>query len=56
MRLVLPVKEHELYNQKPLKIYWKYLFEIYIFGSKKNKFFLNFTLNLLSSYQLPFYF
>ena len=36
MRLVLPVKDHELYSQKPLRTYWKPLLEIYLFGSKKN--------------------
>ena len=47
MRLVLPVKDHELYSQKPLKIYWKTLLEIYIFGCKKNiNYQIKFTLNL----------
>ena len=47
MRLVLPVKDHELHSQKPLKIYWKPLLEIYLFGSKKNiNYQIKFTLNL----------
>ena len=47
MRLVLPVKDHELYSQKPWKIYWKPLLEIYLFGSKKNiNYHIKFTLNL----------
>ena len=36
MRVALPLKEHELYSQKPLKIYWKYLLEIYLFDNKEN--------------------
>ena len=56
MPLNLPVKDHKLYSQKLLKIYWKPLMEIYIFGSKKNKFTLKFILNLLSSNQSLSYF
>ena len=57
MRLILPVKDHELYTEKPLKIYWKHLLEIHLFGSKKNiNYQTKFTLNLLSSYQSLFYF
>ena len=56
MPLNLPVKDYKLYSQKPLKIYWKPLLQIYIFGSKKNKFTLKIVLNLLSLYQSPFYF
>ena len=52
MHLVLPVKDHELYNHKSLKIYWKPLLVICLFGSKKNiNYQIKFTLNLLSSYQ-----
>ena len=36
MRLRLPVKDHELHSQKPWKIYWRLLWEIYLFGSKKD--------------------
>ena len=47
MRVVSPLKDHELYSQKPLQIYWKYLLEIYLFGSKKNiNYQIKFTLNL----------
>ena len=47
MRLVLPVKDHELYNQKALKIYWKHLVGKYLCASKKNINYQNkFTLNL----------
>ena len=47
MRLVLPVKYHELYNQKALKIYWKHLVGKYFCASKKNINYQNkFTLNL----------
>ena len=35
MSLVLSVKDHELYSQKPLKIYRKPLLEIYVFGKYK---------------------
>ena len=47
MRVVFPLKDHELYSQKRLKIYWKHLLEIYLFGSKKNiNYQIKFTLNL----------
>ena len=47
MRLALPVNDHELYSQKPFKIYWKPLLESYLFGSKKNiNYQTKFTLNL----------
>ena len=35
MRLVLPVKDHELYSQKPLKIYWKPLLEYIFLAARK---------------------
>ena len=55
IRLVFPVKDHELYSQKPLKIYWKPLFEINLFGSKQNmNYQIKFTLYLHSSYQSLF--
>ena len=55
MRFVFPVKDHELYSQKPWKIYWKPLFEINLFGSKQNmNYQIKFTLYLLSSYQSLF--
>ena len=47
MRLALPVKDHELYSQKPLKTYWKASLKIYLFGSKGNiTYQIKFTLNL----------
>ena len=53
MRLVLPVKDHELYSQILLKIYWKILLEIYLFGSKKNiNYQIKFTLNLPTAVQI----
>ena len=56
MRLVLPVKDHKPHSQKILKIYWKHLFEIYLFGRKKNKNYqIKFTLNLPKIYLLHIY-
>ena len=56
MRLVLQLKDYEFYSQKPLKIYWKLLIEIYLFVKKKNiNYQIKFTLNSLISYQSPFY-
>ena len=50
MRLVLPVKDHELNSQKPLKIYGKPCWKS-IFGSKKKNYYqIKFTLNLLKLY------
>ena len=56
MRLVLQLKDYEFYSQKPLKIYWKLLIEIYLFVKKKNiNNQIKFTLNLLIFYQSLFY-
>ena len=45
-----------IYNHKPLKIYWKPLLDIFLFGSKKNiNYQIKLTLNLHSSYQSLFY-
>ena len=56
MRLVLQLKDYEFYSQKPLKIYWKLLIEIYLFVKKKNiNYQIKFTLNLLIFYQSLFY-
>ena len=55
--LVLPVKDNELSGQKPLKIYWKTLLEIYLFDSKKNiNYQVKFTLNLLILYLSSYHF
>lgn len=51
MRLVLPLNDHELCCQKPLKLFWKPLLEIFHFDSKRNEF----ILNLLHLYQSLFY-
>ena len=56
MRLVLQLKDYEFYSQKPSKIYWKLLIEIYLFVKKKNiNYQIKFTLNLLIFYQSLFY-
>ena len=55
MSLVLPVTYHELYRQKPLKIYWKtFIGNITFWQQEKYKLSNKFTLNFLSSGQSLF--